>query len=388
MAAMNDNTLRRVVLLLVVGAAVFAGVAIQAVRNVNRSVATSDWVNHTHATMLEAEALRAELHRAESALRAYVGTGNVRDAAVWREAQAKIEEHLEVGLALTKGEPASHQLFTELATLAQARATSAAKVVDARRSGDADALRTALRQDVAGEGLGEIQGKVQRIRSGQMALLAERDRAAYLQAQSTRWTVWSGVGLGLALLGLAGWLVRDDIAARRRAAAALSEANERLETRVQERTAALADTNARLTTENLERQWANYALEHQLRYSQLIVDSISDLVFVVTKVLNVSRVNPAVVHMTGLQPPELINRPLAQVVQLAGDPPDERLVNPVQQALRDGRDLRNFPTSIRDKRGRSIPAELTLLPLRDADKVVGGVVTLHVKTAAQPTGRT
>lgn len=385
---MNDNTLRRVVLLLVVGAAVFAGVAIQAVRNVNRSVATSDWVNHTHATMLEAEALRAELHRAESALRAYVGTGNVRDAAVWREAQAKIEEHLEVGLALTKGEPASHQLFTELAALAQARAASAAKVVEARRSGDADALRAALRQDVAGEGLGEIQGKVQRIRNGQMALLAERDRAAYLQAQSTRWTVWSGVGLGLALLGLAGWLVRDDIAARRRAAAALSEANERLETRVQERTAALADTNARLTTENLERQWANHALEHQLRYSQLIVDSISDLVFVVTKALNVSRVNPAVVHMTGLQPPELINRPLSQVVQLAGDPANERLVNPVQQALRDGRDLRNFPTSIRDKRGRPIPAELTLLPLRDGDKVVGGVVTLHVKLAAQPTGRT
>lgn len=381
----GNNTLRRVVLLLVIGAAVFAGVAIQAVRNVNRAVATSDWVNHTHATMLEAEALRAELHRAENALRAYVATGNVRDASVWREAQAKIEEHLEVGLALTKGEPASHQLFTELAALAKARAASAANVVEARRSGDADAVRSALRQDGAGEGLGEIQGKVQRIRSGQMAQLAERDRAAYLQAQSTRWTVWTGVGLGLALLGLAGWLVRDDIAARRRAAVALAEANERLEARVQERTAALAETNMRLTTENFERQWSNHALEHQLRYSQLIIDAISDLVFVVTKAMNVSRVNPAVIHVTGLQPAELINRPLLQVVQLT-DARDERPVNPVQQALRDGRDLRNFPARVRDQRGRSIPVELTLLPLRDGDKVVGGVVTLHLTTAAPPMG--
>ena len=58
-----------------------------------------------------------------------------------------------------------------------------------------------------------------------------------------------------------------------------------------DRTAELASTNATLSTENLERQWANQALEHQLRYNHLIVDSINDLVFVLTKALNISRVN-------------------------------------------------------------------------------------------------
>jgi hypothetical protein len=47
------------------------------------------------------------------------------------------------------------------------------------------------------------------------------------------------VALDVLLLGGAGWLIWDDIAARRRVAETLKEANENLETRVRERTAEL-----------------------------------------------------------------------------------------------------------------------------------------------------
>ena len=53
-------------------AAVVVALAIVAVRNINRSVASSDWVNHTHSVILQVEALRSEMYVAEGALHTYV----------------------------------------------------------------------------------------------------------------------------------------------------------------------------------------------------------------------------------------------------------------------------------------------------------------------------
>jgi hypothetical protein len=59
------------------------------------------------------------------------------------------------------------------------------------------------------------------------------------------------------------------------------------------------------------------------------------------------------------------------------------LVDPLMQAIKDGRDLRDYPALAEDRRGRQIPARLTLFPLRDRDKVVGAVVTLQVSTPVE-----
>jgi PAS domain S-box-containing protein len=193
----------------------------------------------------------------------------------------------------------------------------------------------------------------------------------------TRWTVWTGVVLDFLLLAGAAWLIRDDLAARRSAASALRAANNQLEAKVSERTAELFSANELLTAENLERSWSNQGLEHQLNYNNLIINSINDLVMVLTKATNISRVNPAVVRVTGFEPHELINRPFASLAQLthAGTAP---MVDPVAQAMKDGRDLRDQGATVLDKLGRRIPVEVALFPLRDRDKVVGGVVILQV----------
>lgn len=375
---MKDQTISRILGFFLLVSLVFAVVAIKAVRNINRSVASSDWVNHTHAVILEAEELRSDLFVADGALHTFVLTGDARDRAAGLEALSRVEEHGEIIKALTRLEPAQNAQVVQILSLVEQRVGFMREVLAARQSDKPEAVRILLASDAGGEAGREIQRKIKRLNDDELALLTERDTAAYLQAQATQWTVWAGVALDVLLLGGALWLIRDDLAARRRAAAVLTEANEQLDARVRERTAELTTANAHLATENLERQWTNQALEHQNHYNELIINSINDLVLVLTKSLKISRVNPAVTQLTGWQPPDLINQALDRFVHVnkrAGA--EVPLANPLAHALKHGQDLRDQPATIEDKTGALIPVRFSLFPLRDRDKVVGGVVTLQ-----------
>jgi CHASE3 domain sensor protein len=374
----QDKTIRRVVIFFLVIAGVFVVVAYEAVRNISRSVASNDWVNHTHAVILQAEAVRSSVLVGDGALHTYVLTGDPRDLRAAREALSNVGDNLEIAKALTRNEPPQNQEVLKIEASANSRAEFVQGVLAARQSGEMVAVRTMLAADAGGTAIRDLQRTIDKLRDDELSLLTERDTASFLQAQTTRWTVWAGVALDVLLLLGASWLIRDDIASRRHAANALQEANAQLEGRVRERTADLTQANTKLSSENLERRWAHQALEHQLRYNHLIVDSINDLVLVLTKALNISRVNPAVVHLTGLEPSELVNQPLERVVRLAAAPgAAPTLRDPIAQALADGRDLRDLDAVVEDRQGRQTRVRLSLFPLRDRDKVVGGVVTLH-----------
>lgn len=179
------------------------------------------------------------------------------------------------------------------------------------------------------------------------------------------------------------WLIRDDLEARRRVVAILETANRDLDAKVQARTAELARANEVLLTENLERRWANQALEHQHRYDQLIINSTNDLVLVLTKVMNISRTNPAVVAATGFEGKALINQPFAALVELPSDAGTPG-VDLLAQALKVVRELRASGL-MKCRDGRKVPVRVAVYPLHDGDKVVGGVVTLELRPAGETT---
>jgi PAS domain S-box-containing protein len=373
---MKDKIIQRVLLTFALALIVLVIVAVAAIRNISRAMATSDWVNHTHAVITEVDAIRSSLQSADGAVRTFSLTGDPRDKAASRAAFSAMSEHFEVAKALQRGDAAQAPKLTQLQVLLNQRTEFARRVVEAREANKPEEIRRLFIEDAGGETLREVDRLVEKMKDEQKKLLTERDRASYAQAQTTQWTVLGGVAINFVLLAGAAWLVRDDIAARRRAAAVLAEANATLEAKVKERTAELAATNERLVAENQERQWGAQALEHQLRYSQLIINSISDLIFVTTKALNVSRINPAVTQRTGRQSTELVNGPLSRVVTLAR--PGPSAFDPLAQALKEGRELQDEPAMVTSKDGRTVPARLSLIPLRDRDKVVGSVVTVHL----------
>jgi PAS domain S-box-containing protein len=284
--------------------------------------------------------------------------------------------------ALTRNEPAQKDEVAHIDTLVSQRADFIRAVMKARQSGNLDTVRSLLADDAGQPAMKEIGSAIERLKQDELGLLTERDTAAFLQAQMTRWTTWTGVILDFILLVGAALLIKDDIAARRMAANALEAANRQLEARVRERTADLAAANETLTSENLERRWANQGLEHQLSYNNLIINSINDLVLVLTKATNISRINPAVTIVTGFEAHELVNKPFSSFARLHY-PGGAPMLDPISQSMNDGRDLRDQAATVADRLGRTVPVRVALFPLRDREKVVGGVVIIQVLGPAE-----
>lgn len=372
---MQDKLLLRLYALFLAALLAVGGAAAYALRTLARAQESGDWVNHTYATIYEFEHLGALLQQGEGLVRTYALSGDARDLAAAREAYATVAERFVTAKALTRSQPATHEALLRIEALALERDKFAQSLWTARSADRADEVKALLAADAGNPALGTLLRSLGQLRDAEFDRLSDQDREAYAQAQRTRWVVGLGIGLNFVLLLAGGWLLRDDLAARRRAAQALADANAQLEDKVRERTAELLAANQQLRAENLERKWTLASQEHQLRYNQLIVNSVGELVFVLTKALTVTRINAAVVHTTGRTDQAVLTHPLGQVIEVPPEPTSG--LDPVARALRDGRELRQTPATILTHDGRRLPARLTLVPLRDADKVVGGVAVVH-----------
>lgn len=370
----KETILRRVHALFLVMLAVTLAVAFAAVRTIDRAQGSSDWVNQTHGLIYELDGMAGGLRAGEGRLRTFALTGDADDLAAARADLGAVLDHLAVARAVLKDEPGAATTFEGLERIARQRLELADAIEAARAGAPSAELAALLRRDAADASTAEFLREVERLRTRQFELLSDRDRDSYRQAHDTRWIVGAGAAANFLLAIGVAWLVRDDVANRRRMTAALQEANESLEQRVRERTAELSATNRRLLAENRARQWTNLSQEHQLRYNQLIVNSVGDLVFVLTKALTVTRINPAVVHATGLDEGAVLGQPLAGLVGFAGAGGAEA----VERALRDGREL-TVAARLAGRDGAAHDGTVTVVPLRDQDQVVGGIaiVRLH-----------
>lgn len=369
---MNDRTVRLVYVFFTVICAVIGFAAVVAWRNMNQAAAAADWVNHTHATVYALDRVVGSLVAGDGAARTYVWTGDRRELTQARGEFSELSDNLESLRALTRDDPAVRKQVDELAPLATRHADAALALAQSR-DGKEGADWSRLRATDSGvDDLREVKRIAAKIRAGQFELLNQRDHAAYLQAQTTRWIVGTCVVLDVLLLVAVAWLIRDDLAARRRLTESLQAANAVLEARVKERTRDLADANARLTTENLERKWAAQSLEHQLRYNNMVVNATSDLVFMISKTLAVLRINPTVSGRTGRPEEEILGRSLGDCLQ-GGEA--------IAAALRSGREIHRQPARLVAQGGATLDAWFTLLPIRDNDKVVGGVVLVQLADA-------
>jgi PAS domain S-box-containing protein len=384
---MKENIEKRVIGLFLLMLALLIYVAWSSVQNIKENIKDNDWVNHTHDVIIHAGEILSCLNAGDAALRTYLITGDERDKPAYRVAYSTMKERLDEVEALTRtgdDEQSLHQSFLNLQNLISNRIDAARSIVKAREEGGLEGVRQQFVSHPDLESVNKIERSVNHIVEAARGLLRERDKQQLLQARTTKMTVYTGLAVDFVLLALALGLIRDDLAARRAAALALEEANAQLETKVQIRTAELVKANQSLKLENLERRWSHQALDHQLRYNQLIINSIAEMVIVVSRALNVSRVNPAVAQQTGWEPQELIAHSIDQLLQFPADPAGGAAQNPLMLAMRDGRQIQDRSVQLLNRSGKSIAVRYSLVPMHDQNKIVGGVVTVRVPAGVQP----
>ncbi len=375
---MKDKTLFAIYLLLLITGSIIVGVAIFAIRAINRDAESSDWVNQTHAAIYELDAMLSNLQAGEGMMRTFALTGEVRDFTECRSDYFAVLEHHAVAQALTRDNADMQSSLAQLEATVQARIALADSIKEFMDAGKSDEVKSVLRRDAGAMAVAGFELVINRLRNRQFELLSERDRESYQRAHTTRFVVGLGVATNLLLFGAVAWLIRDTLASRRQLTQTLQQANTVLEQKVQERTGELVAANRLLTRENRERKWTTLSQERQLRYNHAIVNTVSDLVFVLSKALTVTRLNPVVADATGLAEEEILGRPIAQFLRLpaeeAGAPTADRLV----RAVTEGRELTGYPAELLDRSGKSRPGVLSVVPLRDDNLVVGAVVVLRL----------
>lgn len=375
---MKDKTLHAIYLLFVAMAALIVGVAVFAIRAIDRDAASSDWVNQTHATIYELDGMMSELQAGEGMMRTFALTGDVRDFTECRGSYFAVLEHHALALALTRDDQALQSSLVPLEATVKARIALAASIKELLEAGRVEEVRTELRRDAGTTAVAGFHQTINRLRNRQFELLSERDRESYQSAQTTRLVVGLGVATNLLLFGAVAWLIRDTLATRRKLTQTLQEANSVLEQKVQERTGELLATNRRLLRENRERQWTTLSQARQLRYNHAIVNTVSDLVFVLSKAMNVTRLNPVAAHATGFAEEQILGKPITQFLRLPADENGVPAIDRLQRAVREGRELTSYPAELLDRDGKSRPGLISVVPLRDDDLVVGAVVVLRL----------
>jgi CHASE3 domain sensor protein len=114
---MQDRTTKRILAFFLLISAILVVVAVQAARNIKQSNDSSDWVNHTHATILEIEALRTALYVAEASSRSYLWSNSVNDLTTCNKALSDIGDHLSITQALTRYDSTKAQEVSEIESL-------------------------------------------------------------------------------------------------------------------------------------------------------------------------------------------------------------------------------------------------------------------------------
>ena len=378
---MKENIEKRVVGLFFLMLAILVGIALSAVKTIRDARDASDWVRHTYDVIGQAKEVAISLGAGDAAMRAFLLTGDTRQQTAYQTNYRAMVTALDVGRAMTRrdsSEQAQYRNFNTLTNLIGKHIAFTRSLVQARQQGGMDAARQLALANPEGESTVDINATIKQLEDLEDSLLRQNDADAKKQADLTAKIVYSGVIANFLLLAFAAFLIRNDLNSRRIAATAMEVANAQLEAKVQERTAELVKSNQALKKENLERRWSYQALDHQFRYNQLIVNAVTEMVFVISKALNISRVNPSVTHLSKWEPQELISQSIERVLQL----PAEGATHPLLAALNEVREIQDRPATMITKSGATVPVRLNLVPLRDDDKVVGGVVTVRIANGA------
>jgi PAS domain S-box-containing protein len=350
---------------LVVALTIVGFMAAAGVQNNSRQRETAEWANHTHAFISETDAILSSLHAAEAAQAAYFLTGDEATRKVATDQFAAVDNHLNAATHLAFEDPDQLDRLGAISALVQKR-ISLNK--EAARLMPAQATKLFTTTDARADLL-NLEADVASSRARENRLLLQRDQSLQRHRRRTLQIQYAGGGLTLILLGLAYYAVRTDLKARRNAAAMLEE-------KIREGAAELQATSEKLHIEHIEQKWGHAALQRTIGHHELVLNSIQEGVFVVSKDGHIISANPAAANLTRREARQLAGKSIGSVLLN-----NDRLPFPwerhfLRSPLKNGRTLATSPATVKQADGSLIDVQIACHPTRDRENLTGAIITV------------
>ena len=234
-------------------------------------------VAHTHETIFGTAQLLEALLDAETGQRGYLITYEKEYLEPYYQGEQATMPRLNKLATMLTDDATSRALHTQLEPLVTAKLADLQARIKLAEDGHLEAVRTAILSRSGKNLMDQIRALLAGLEQQQVALrqtrIAERDALM----QRALFTLMLGTLLTAAVIGIAYTLSRRELETIAQNKANLEEANARLETRVEERTAQLKLTNQELTRSNRELQDFAFVASHDLQEPLRKIQAFGDL---------------------------------------------------------------------------------------------------------------
>lgn len=240
-------------------------------RNATRFVETTGQVAHTHEAHAQLEEVLSQLKDIEDGARGYVITGDKDYLEPYHAARAVVDESVRKLRQLTADDPSQQQRLDALDPLVEQEVSTSEQAIQARATAGLEAGVHAIRTLSGQQIMDSIRMVIADMKAEEWGRLQERDLEEHGSATNIMRSFAVLTSLALVLLGVVAYLVQREAAARQRTQEALQVAYERLDRRVEERTAELAESNALLRQEITDHKRAEQARrESETRFAEFM----------------------------------------------------------------------------------------------------------------------
>jgi len=224
--------------------------------NVQRLYQYDQIVEQTHEAVSELRLLLSIVADAESGMRGFVITSDESYLKPYEAAQLQIPASLDRIQKLTTESEQQREAIAGLRKHVDRRLDHMAKAISATRNGGSEAGRAEVAQGEGQDAMENVRNRIHNLEREEARLLAARVKEAGVRYWTAVVSSLLSAVIGLCLAGLGFVWTNRYIKAREQRAQDLTEANERLEERVSERTAAMSAANESLRQEIEERRRA------------------------------------------------------------------------------------------------------------------------------------
>ena len=203
-------------------------VAGQLYRNGRSFIEASAWVSHTHEVLGELEATLSAVAEAQTATRGYIITGQEVSLEPYQAAALGVRANLERLKSLTSDNPSQQRRLAILESVVAEKLDSLQQNVTLRKQKGFAAAQQREASGIGTKQLDQVRAIISEMKHEEDDLLKRRTRDFQSSTRETTLTFLCVLFLAVLLLGLVYYVLRRDIAERRRTEQLLKESEQRL----------------------------------------------------------------------------------------------------------------------------------------------------------------